>query len=94
MKNGKLTEDQRKKWLGVITNEFMSSEESEDETIIVRPLPWRSEYVNEMFRRLDLHSNSKKSPQAKRQMKERISGSPSSRPSPNGEVGPWALRKV
>lgn len=44
LKNSKLNEDQKKKWTTVITNDFMSSEESgEDDTIVVHPLPWRSE---------------------------------------------------
>lgn len=91
MKNGTLTEQQRKKWLSIICNDFMSSEESEDEAIIVHPLPWRSDHVNEMFMRIDKFSNSKKSPQALRQMKERIDGRPSSRPSV--EAPQWAIRK-
>ena len=46
-KHPRLTEEQKKKWLSVITNDFMSSEESgtEDENVI-HPLAWRSKYVN------------------------------------------------
>ena len=34
--------DREKKWNKVLSAEFMSSEDSEDETIVVRPLSWRS----------------------------------------------------
>ena len=36
-----MTSAQRDKWLKVMTTELMSSEESEDDSIVVRPLPWR-----------------------------------------------------
>lgn len=91
MKNGRFTEEQ-KKWLAVISNDFMSSEESEEETIVVHPLPWRSDYMNQMFKRVDEYVNSKKSPQARRQMKERVVGSPSPRPCVD-EAPRWAIRK-
>ena len=36
-----------------MTNDFMSSEESGDEgTVIVHPLTWRSNTVNEMFKKV------------------------------------------
>ena len=92
LKNTKFTEDHRKKWLGVISNDFMSSEDSDDEAIVVHPLPWRSDYVNQMFQKIDDYSNSKKSPQARRQMKERIYGRPSHRP--RVEAPEWAVRKT
>ena len=67
----------------MITNDYMSSEESgEDDSIIVHPLPWRSEYVSSMFKRIDAYCEKKKSPQAKRQMKQRIQGRASSRRQP------------
>ena len=71
----------------------MSSEESgEEDSIIVHPLPWRSEYVNKMFSRIDEYCNKKKSPQALRQMKTRIAGIPSSRPKPVDTLGiSWAF---
>lgn len=94
LKNSKLTEDQKKKWLTVMTNDFMSSEESgEDDSMIVHPLPWRSEYVNKMFKRIDAFCGNKKSPQAKRQMKPRKYGMASSRPQPvvDEAVLRWAI---
>ena len=48
-------EVQKQKWLKVMTNEFMSSEESEVEDgsdiTIVYPLPGRSSYCNNMFKK-------------------------------------------
>lgn len=84
LKNTKMTEEQRKKWLTVITNEYMSSEESgEDDSIIVHPLPWHSDYVNKMFKKIDCYCENLKSPQARRQTKRRVSGGASFRPKPD-----------
>lgn len=94
LKNSKLTEDQKKKWLLVITNDYMSSEESgEDDSIIIHPLPWHSEYVTKMFKKIDAYFENKKSPQAKRQMKRRVYGMTSSRPQPVVDeiVSRWAI---
>lgn len=96
MKNRNFTEDQRKKWLTVITNDYMSSEESEDEKIVVHSIPWRSSYVDRMFKKIDEFCTDKKSPQARRQMKDRIVGTTSSRCLPSSDiidVPEWALRK-
>ena len=49
MKNSKLNKEQKEKWLSVISNDTMSSEESGPEDVItVHSLPWRSQYVNKM----------------------------------------------
>ena len=63
---------------------FMSSEESDhsDEVIEVRPLSWRSERVASFLHSLDKKANENKSPQAKRQMKQRRMGNFSSRVQP------------
>jgi aspartate carbamoyltransferase catalytic subunit len=46
LKNGRLNEEQKAKWLKGMDNVYMSSEESGGEdTIIVHPLPWRTKYV-------------------------------------------------
>ena len=79
---------QRSKWLGV-TN--MSSEESGDVT--VHPLPWRSDYVSAMFSKIDSYILNHKSAQAKKQMKSRKSGSPSSSSAPSS-AHEWALAKA
>lgn len=84
LKNSRLTEDQRAKWLSVMTNDYMSSEESEeDDVMTIHPIPWRSEHVNQMFQRIDSFCNSRKSPQARRQMKQRTTGRPSNRTQPS-----------
>ncbi len=44
MKNKRLTEDQRQKWLKVMRNDFMSSEEENSPFAL---------YVNKMFQRID-----------------------------------------
>ena len=95
MKNSKLSDEQRKKWLAVVKNEYMSSEESgEEDTIVVHRLPWRSEYVNKMFTKIDEYCYHKKSPQAIRQMKARKVGSPSGRSKPLCATEPeWAFRQ-
>lgn len=70
---------------------MMSSEDSSDEgSNSIRPLPWRSEYVNKMFGRIDKYCESSKSAQARRQMKPRVIGEPSERPLPQG-LPDWAF---
>ena len=58
----------------VTTNDYMSSEE--------RQANCASTEVNQMFDRIDTYCVGHKSPQARRQMKERIVGYDSSRPQP------------
>lgn len=74
----------RERWEKVLCLDLMSSEESGfddgDEILITRPLPWRSPRVDQLFKELDKHSLSEKSPQARRQMKHRSVGNPSTRP--------------
>ena len=91
LKNSCLTEIQKQKWMKVMTNDFMSSEENDDDNTIIRPLEWRSTYVNEMFTRIGSFSQNKKSPQAKRQTKTRVYGQPSSRSCPMDSPG-WAVK--
>ena len=67
LRNPNMTEEQRTKWLKVMSNEFMSSEESgndSDVDIILHPIPWRSEYVSKMFAKIDAYNNRSKSSQA------------------------------
>ena len=92
LKNTRLSEEQKAKWLKVMQNEYMSSEESgDDDTIVVHPIGWRSEYVNKMFQRIDAYCSSKKSSQARRQTKKRVTGSISSRPKPAVSTITWAI---
>ena len=62
----------------------MSSEESnsDDDSVVVHPLKWRSETVNRMFDKMLRHMNEKKTSQAKHQMKPRTIGEPSKRQAP------------
>ena len=93
MKNSKFTAEQRTKWLSVTKREYMSSEESgDDDFIVVHRLPWRSDYVGKMFSKIDGYIISKKSSQAKRQMKLRRLGTPSTRPQPR-DAPDWAIVK-
>ena len=58
----------------------MSSEDSgDDDTLVVRPLPWRSDLVNTFFDNLDKQNMEEKSSQAKRQLKACLTGALSSR---------------
>ena len=80
-------EGQRERWKPAIVKDMMSSEESamegDEEVLIVKALPWRSEQVNQMMKCLDCKIASEKSAQAKRHAKRRVpSTSTSSRPKP------------
>ena len=88
-------EKDKEKWQKVFNVNFMSSEESDvdgDDTIQIRPLPWRAERVTSFLHSLDRKSNDEKSPQAKRQMKMRQMGNSSKRLRPthdsNGQTLP------
>ena len=84
--------------MAVLTLDFMSSEESNDDsddeledTYIVRELPWRSSKVD-VFIQLDEETKRSMSKQSKRQQKKRIySEEPSSRPIPSGKFSSWAV---
>ena len=92
VRNQRITEEARQKWLKMVTNEMMSSEESgDDDTIIVHSLPWRSDYVTSMFKKIDEYSQAKKSPQSRRQMKGRRMGSLSNRSAPP-DLPAWAIK--
>ncbi len=67
----------------------LSSEESDSEsedTIVVRPLPWRSHYVTLMFERIDKFQAAKQSPQSRRQTKPRKEGPFSTRAFPIPDI--------
>ena len=92
MKNSKLTEQSRQKWLQVMVNDMMSSEESgEDDMVVVHPISWRTDYVNKMFHSIDNYCKARKSAQARRQMKQRITGSESGRVAPT-DMPSWAVK--
>ena len=60
--------------------------------MIIHPIPWRSQHVNDMFHRIDAYCKATKSAQARRQMKTRQCGSESARPQPV-EVPDWVIRE-
>ena len=86
---------EKEAWKKVVTMDFMSSDEScteEDQDVLVsKPLPWQSERVAHFKQTLDEAALQQKSPLAKRQMKPRRKGMPSSRPQPCGDFPDWAF---
>ena len=83
----------RDKWQKILTADMMSSEESEDDTIVVKPLRWRSSKVIQFFEALDQQLYAEKSAQAKRQTKKRIIGEASLRTKPRSGLPSWAFKK-
>lgn len=82
-------EKDKEKWKKVFHENFMSSEESDsndEEAIVVRPLPWRSNRVTTFLHSLDDKGREEKSPQARRQMKTRRMGNSSSRIQPTSDA--------
>ena len=71
-----MEDKEREKWLKGFTADFISSEESDmdDEMIVVKPLPWRSERLTNMFYRLDDKLDSSKTSQARQQKRKRVVG--------------------
>ena len=86
------TKKQKDKWARILSPSFMSSDESDGDSIVTKPLTWRSQLVDKFFERLDQASQEGKSPQARRQTKPRVMGEPSSRPRPVDDSLPsWAF---
>ena len=72
--------------------DMMSSEESDPEdenSMIVKSLPWRASLVDEFYDSLDSQMQSGRSSQSVRQSKNRVLGEPSTRPQPSG-IPKWA----
>ena len=91
-------EKHRDRWQKVLHIELMSSEESceeDEDTICVKPLPWRSQKFEEFLQRLDSCTSSKKSSMSKRQSKNRIVGDTSTRPQPGSpsDIPAWVFAK-
>ena len=92
LKNDKLLDKQRLKWLKVMANDYMSSEESsKDETITVHRSEWQSEHVTKMFERIEAYTATFKSAQARRQTKKRTIGAHSRRTQPY-DAPAWAIK--
>ena len=91
-----MLDKEKRKWQAVLTAEFMSSEESESDSvsgvIVRKELPWRAERVSTMFVRLDSMVDDGKSTFAKRQTRQRVvSGEQSQRGLPKGKFPSWAI---
>ena len=79
------SKSEKTKWAEVMDLSYMSSEESGGEnTIVIHPLPWLTEEVDLFKKGLDDARYTALTPQAKRQMKTRVTGESSSRDRPNG----------
>ena len=94
LKRSTLPERQKAKWSKVVIADMMLSEESDgvdDDSIIVKPLPWRSAKVSKFFKNLDIIGAEGKTCQAMRQRCQRvISSAPSNRPKPTVSLPDWA----
>lgn len=92
---GKYSDDiEKEMWSKVLQLEVMSSEESaiedEEEVMLVKPLTWLSDSVLKFKKTLDERIVKEKSSLARRQMKKRLQGMPSTRPMPDG-LPQWAI---
>ncbi len=94
------TDDERIKWMTVMEDDFMSTEESceDDNTAFtIRPLTWRSLEVNDFFGRLDTAAKNRRSSQSRKMRYERHTGEPSQRPCPVSKYGKsllWAFSRA
>ena len=83
-------------WMSILKLETMSTDESDvedgEEVLVVHPLPWLSETICDLKRALDQQIRMSKTPQAKRQMKKRLTGNDSTRSVPK-ELPSWALKR-
>ena len=83
-KTTSVIEEYKKKFEPCLVQEVISSEESSDEgEFIVRPLPWRSDQLTELFLGLDRKHNKRASPRSKRMSFSRKQGMPSDQPKPS-----------
>ena len=70
----------------------MSSEDSgEEDTLVVRPIPWLSKKVEEFKTFLDAQRSKDMSAQSRRQAKQKVRGTPSTRLRPSGGSG-WIFK--
>jgi len=88
-----LTKEKYEKWVEVLKLEYMSSEDyGEENTLVVRPIPWLCKKVEEFKATLDDQRLKDMSAQSRRQAKEKVRGAPSTRPRPSGGSG-WIFKK-
>ena len=80
-----ISKEKRDKWNEVLQFQYMSSEDTEDEsTLAVWPLPWLTEKVEKFKATLDGVKTEKMSAQSKCQAKKKVKGRYSTRPKPSG----------
>ena len=81
--------------MSVLTLDFMSTDESEDEHCFVsHPIPWRSTEVRDYMQSLDRKRGRRRSTRARKMRNKRRVGEPSDRPEPPNvasQVPEWAL---
>ena len=86
----------KEKWLPCLVPEIISSEESGEEDVgqcVVRPLPWRSEKVTNLFAILDHKHGKYQTVRSKKMSYERRDGLPSDRPKPeDGTLPKWLFQ--
>ena len=88
-----MSDKEKEKWEKVFIPQMVSSEESDEsdeETIVIKPLQWRAERVDSMFHALDSQVAHNKTSQAKRQRKNRVISSVYSTRAPPS-VPKWAI---
>ena len=87
-------EGQHERWKPAFHVDMMSSEDSatkgDEEVIMVKTLPWRSDQVNQMMKRLDDKIHSEKSAQAKHRVASLSASSSRSKPA-SGNFPAWLL---
>lgn len=92
LKTNQLSDAQRDVWRKVLIKDFISSEESGEESvdgeerqvIYVKTLPWRAPRVDRFFKKLDNKAARNKSRQSKQQTLPRVGGRRSGRSKPLG----------
>ena len=88
-------EEKAEKLASALHPSLISSEESDGETIVIRPLKWRNGEVNSFFKKLDKRWFDGLSAQQKRQLAKRENGQNSKR---NNSLVPqelhWALTPI
>lgn len=91
-----ISEEIKEKFLPCLVPDLISSEESGEEDegqFIVRPLPWRSEKVDNFFATLDHKHEKRQTVRSKKMSYGRKDGLPSDRPKPrDGTLPKWLFK--
>ena len=91
-----ISEEIKEKFLPCLVPDLISSEESGEEDegqFIVRPLPWRSEKVDNFFATLDHKHEKRQTVRSKKMSYGRKDGLPSDQPKPqDGTLPKWLFK--